>query len=290
MPAFEQVEFWTAADGARLALRRQPAAGVRRASLILLHGFGEHSGRYGHVAQWFAERGVAVYALDQRGHGRSPGTRGHIARFAQYLSDVVALRKLVAAESPGPLLLFGHSFGGLVVLRYLESGSTGVAGAVVSSPFLGVAMKVPAWKTGLARVLADVLPAIRVPTGVNPQHLSHDPDVVRAALSDPLCHVVMTPRAYREIVAAQRHALEERDRITAPLLFGIAGDDRVVSRLDIQRFAGSLAGDVTVRVYEGLFHEILNEPRRGEVFADIEPWLNRVLATAGDGREATRPR
>jgi alpha-beta hydrolase superfamily lysophospholipase len=284
MPAFEQVEFWTAGDGARLALRREPATGGRRAALILVHGFGEHSGRYAHVAQWFAARGVAVYALDQRGHGRSPGPRGHIARFAQYLSDVVALRKLVASEAPGPLLLLGHSFGGLVVLRYLESAPAGVTGAIVSCPFLAVAFKVPAWKVLIGKTLADVLPSLPFPTGINPDHLSHDAEVVRAAVSDPLCHTVMTPRAYREIMAAQQHALAERERIAVPLFFGVAGDDRVVSRLDTQRFAGSLTGDVTVRVYDGMFHEIFNEPGREAVFADLAPWLERVL----DGREATR--
>lgn len=284
MPAFDHVEFWTAGDGARLALRREPATGVRRAALILVHGFGEHSGRYAHVAQWFAARGVAVYALDQRGHGRSPGPRGHIARFAQYLSDVVALRKQVTSEAPGPLLLLGHSFGGLVVLRYLESAPAGVTGAIVSSPFLAVAFKVPAWKALLGKALADVLPSLPFPTGINPDHLSHDAAVVRAAVADPLCHTVMTPRAYREIMAAQQHALAERERIAVPLFFGIAGDDRLVARLETQRFAGSLTGDVTVRVYDGMFHEILNEPDRDAVFADIAPWLDRVL----EGREATR--
>lgn len=280
MPAFERVEFWTAADGARLALRRQRAEGERRGTLLLLHGFGEHSGRYAHVAAWLAARGIAVYAIDQRGHGRSPGPRGHIARFAQYLSDVVALRKTAAAEVPGPLLLLGHSFGGLVVLRYLEAASAGVAGAIVSSPFLGLAMRVPGWKIALGKLLADLTPALPVPTGMNLDELCHDPEVIRAARADPLCHIVMTPRAYREITAAQQQAALERDRIAAPLFFGIAGDDRIVSRLETQRFAGSLTGDVTVRVYEGMFHEILNEPRQREVFDDIAPWLDRVLGAA----------
>lgn len=278
--AFAAVEYWTTLDGARLALRREPAQASRRAALILLHGFGDHSGRYAHVAAWLAQRGIAVYALDQRGHGHSPGTRGHIARFAQYLSDVVALRKLVAAEAPGPQLMLGHSFGGLVTLRFLETAPAGIAGAIVSSPFLAVEMRVPRWKTTLGSLLADILPALPIPTGMNLGDLCTDPSVVAATQADPLYHLVMTPRAWREITAGQRHLAAEKDRIAVPLFFGLAGNDRIVSRLTSQRFAGSLAGDVTVRVYDGLFHEILNEPRQGEVFADLEPWLNRVLGRA----------
>jgi lysophospholipase len=278
MTAFERVEYWTALDGARLALRREPAAGTPRAALVLLHGFGEHSGRYGHVAAWFAARGIAVFALDQRGHGLSPGTRGHIARFAQYLSDVVALRKLVAAEAGvGPQLVLGQSFGGLVALRFLETSPAGIAGAILTSPFLAVEMKVPRWKVALANAIVDVLPSLPVPTGINLDHLCTDPAVVRAAREDPLTHTVMTPRAWRELMAAQRHVADERERVAVPLFFGLAGDDRIVSRLTTQRFAGSLAGDVAVRVYDGMFHEILNEPRRGEVFADLAPWLDRIL-------------
>ena len=277
MPAFDRVEYWTALDGARLALRREPAAGRCRAALVLLHGFGEHAGRYAHMAAWLAERGIAVFALDQRGHGASPGTRGHIARFAQYVSDVVALRKLVAAEAPGPQLLLGHSFGGLVTLRFLETDPAGLTGAIVTSPFLAIQMPVPRWKIALAHLLADVLPALPIPTGLNFDDLCTDAAVVRAAQDDPLCHTVMTPRAYRELVAAQGHVAAERERITVPLFFGLAGDDRIVSRLTTQKFAGSLAGDVTVRVYAGMFHEILNEPRQAEVMADLAPWLDRIL-------------
>jgi lysophospholipase len=281
MTAFADAQYWTASDGARLALRRAAARGERRGSLILLHGFGEHSGRYAHVAEWYAGRGIAVFALDQRGHGLSPGLRGHIARFAQYLSDIVSLRKLVAAEAPGPQLLHGQSFGGLVALRFLETSPTGVIGAVLTSPFLAVAMKVPRWKETLGNALADILPSLRVPTGINLDHLSTDPEVGRAARNDPLGHTVMTPRAYQEIKAAQRHVAEERERLRVPLFFGLAGDDRIVSRLTSQRFAGSLECDVTVRVYDGMFHEILNEPRRDEVFADLAPWLDRILEGAG---------
>jgi alpha-beta hydrolase superfamily lysophospholipase len=275
---FADVAFWTAADGARLALRRAPAAGRARGALILLHGFGDHSGRYAEVAAWFAERGISVWALDQRGHGRSPGKRGHVSRFAQFVSDVAALRKLVGGEEPAPQLLLGHSFGGTVVLRYLETAPEGVAGAIVSSPFLAVTMAVPLWKRAMARVLLDLLPAVPVATGLDVAHLSTDPAVGQAAKSDHLYHRVMTPRAYHEILQAQRAVVAEGDRITVPLLVLLAGDDRIVSRAASEAFARGLEGDVSVTVYESFFHEIFNEPQRARVYRDVERWLDHVLA------------
>ena len=280
MASFGEVDFWTAADGARLALRRERARGTRRAAIILVHGFGDHAGRYGHVAQWLADRGLAVYALDQRGQGRTPGPRGHVARFAQFLSDVAALRKLVQAEAPGPQLLLGHSFGGLVVLRYLETAPHGMAGAILSSPFVGVAMHVPRWKTVLGRALADLLPSFPVKIGVRYRDLCRDAEVGDAMKADPLCHDVMSPRAYRETMEAQAALPGEQDRISVPLLFVLAGDDRIVSTPAALGFASALRGDVTVKVYEGFFHDVLNEQERGRVFGDIEPWLARIVPAA----------
>jgi len=257
--------------------------------MVLLHGFGDHSGRYAEPAAWFAERGLAVYALDQRGHGRSPGKRGHVSRFAQFLSDVAALRKLAAQEQAGPQLLLGHSFGGAVALRYLETEPEGLAGAIVSSPFLDVAMPVPAWKRLVASALVEVLPSLPVATGLDLAHLSTDPAVGQAAKSDPLYHRVMTPRAWREIRAAQAAVRAEGRHIRVPLLLLLAGDDRLVSRPASEAFARSLAGDVTVKTYEGFYHEIFNEPHRARVFRDVEPWLDRVLSAAAPVRAGPSP-
>ncbi len=276
MSGFADVEFWTAADGARLALRRASASPAR-AALILLHGLGDHAGRHAEVAAWFSARGISVYALDQRGHGRSPGRRGHVSRFAQYLSDVAALRRLVAAEAAVPQLLLGHSFGGAVVVRYLETRPEGLAGAILSSPFLAMAKRPPGWKVALAHLVLPFRPSLPVSTGLDPAHLSTDPAVGQAARSDPLYHRVITPRAYREVLAAQRAALAEGDRIGVPLLVLLAGDDRIAERAVAERFARALRGDVTVRVYDGFFHELFNEPDRARVFRDVEPWLERIL-------------
>jgi len=204
-----------------------------------------------------------------------------VARFAQYLADVVALRKRLQGEVPGPQLLLGHSFGGLVVLRYLETAPEDLAGAICTSPFLDVAVPVPVWKRMLARATVNILPSVKVPTGLVLEHICTDPAVVEAARRDPLCHQVMTPRAYHEITAAQRALPAERFGIGVPVHVAMAGDDRIVSTPVTQTFVGSLGGPVSSRAYPGLYHEILNERERDRapVLADIAAWLDRTLGT-----------
>lgn len=279
--SWDDVASWTMPDGARLAVRRLRPDREPRATVLLVHGWGEHSGRYGHAAAWLASRGCDVTGFDHRGHGRSTGRRGDVARFAQYLADVVALRRRLQAEAPGPQVLLGHSFGGLVVLRYLETAPEDLAGAICTSPFVEVAMPVPAWKRSLGRALVNILPAVKVPTGLVLEHICTDPAVVEAARTDPLCHQVMTPRAYHEITAAQRALPAERHGIGVPLHVAMAGDDRIVSTPATQAFLARLGGPVSSRVYPGLFHEILNErePDRAPVLADIAAWLDDTLGT-----------
>jgi alpha-beta hydrolase superfamily lysophospholipase len=230
------------------------------------------------VAAWFAARGMAFFGADQRGHGQTPGRRGHVERFAQYLADLAALRKLVAAEAPGPQLLLGHSYGGFIVLRYLETAPQGLAGACLLAPFVDLYRPPAPWKVTMARLLADVLPAFPIATGLEYQAISRDAEVVKLFHDDPLCHELMTPRAYREMVANLPVLQAERGRIAVPLLFALAGEDRIVSTPAAEAFARALPGDVTIRHYPGMYHNVLHEPDQGRVFADLDPWLGRVMA------------
>jgi alpha-beta hydrolase superfamily lysophospholipase len=172
-------------------------------------------------------------------------------------------------------VLLGHSFGGLVVLRYLETAPEGLAGAVVTSPWIATAARAPAWKLALAKVLAGPLPGLGMSTGLDTASLSTDPAVGQAARSDPLYHSRMTPAAWREIQAAQAAVVAERDRVATPLLFLIAGDDRIASRAASEALARSLRAETIV--YDGMFHEILNERDRARVLADLGGWLDRLV-------------
>jgi len=277
---WQDAELWTAPDGARLAVRRMAAAGSRRATAIFVHGWGDYTGRWEHVAEWFARRGIAFYGADQRGHGQTPGRRGHVERFAQYLADLAALRKLADAESPGPQFLIGHSYGGFIVLRYLETSPQGVTGSVLLTPYVDLFGEPPRWKVVMARLLADVLPSVPIATGLEYDAISRDPDVVRVFRDDPLCHERMTPRAYREMMTNLAILLDEKDRIAGPLYVALAGDDRIVSSAAAAAFARTLPGDVTIREYPGMYHNLLHEPDRDRVFTDLDGWLSAALTRA----------
>ena len=247
-----------------------------RAALLVSHGLGEHAGRYSTLAADLVARGVSVYAPDHRGHGRSPGRRGHVGGFAELVADFEAFRRHVAADlAPGlPVFLLGHSLGGLVAIRHLEEHpEAGYAGAVLSAPLLGVALRPPAWKTSLAGLLSRLLPSLRLRNGVDAADLSTDDAVVAAYRADPLVHPWITPRLYTEIQAAMRTAVERRDRIRLPLLFVIPGEDRIVLAEAAEEFARGVRCEAEVRRFPGFRHESLNERERAVVVAGIAEWM-----------------
>jgi alpha-beta hydrolase superfamily lysophospholipase len=277
MAGWASPEIFEAPDGAKLSIRREAARGAPRGSIVFVHGWGDYTGRWTEQAAWFAERGLHVVGIDLRGHGRTPGTRGHVDRFAQYLSDLAAVRKLAAAEAPGPQLLLGHSFGGFIVLRYLETAPPRVAGAIALTPYVDLYTAPAAWKVKMARAIVDILPRLPIPTGLAYKEISKDPEIVERFHRDPLCHQKMTPRAYTEAMHNLEVLQTERDRIHAPLFIALAGEDHIVSTPAAAQFAHGIGGDVRVRTYDGMYHNILHEPDCDRVYADLAPWLDETL-------------
>ena len=265
----------SAADGTRLHALRWPVERPR-AALLLSHGLGEHAGRYAPLARDLAPRGIEVHALDHRGHGRSGGARAYVARFSRYVDDFEAFRRQVAGGLPAglPVFLLGHSLGGLIALRWLEAHPhTGLAGAILSAPLLGIAKEAARWKTALSGVLSTLLPRLPIHNEIDPSELSGDPAYVRSYREDPLVHARITPRLYTEMVAAMGEAVAEKDRLPRPLLFLVPGADSIVREEETLRLAESLAGDVTIRRYPGFRHESLNEVERARPVGDVVEWM-----------------
>ncbi|MBX6362232.1 MAG: alpha/beta hydrolase [Gemmatimonadetes bacterium] len=251
-----------------------------RAAIIIVHGLGEHSGRYDEFAAAMAAYGFSSYALDLRGHGSSEGRRGHVPRFEILLQELDRFRREVQGlVDPGcPLVLVGHSLGGLVALRYLEEYDAPFRAAVIISPWLGTAMPVPRWKTAVAAVASRFLPALPFSTRLRGRDLSHDQVIVDAYDSDPLVHDTITPRLFTEVSNAMDLVVQRAERLRVPLLFLLAGDDRVVDTGRSLAFARSLAAHaVTVRVYPGRYHEVLNEVDRHAVRVELRDWLAKHL-------------
>ena len=245
--------------------------------VLIVHGWSDHLGRWEWPAEQLRAAGYTVYLLDLRGHGRSAGRRGHIERFSQYLADIHSFRREVMARHDLPTVLFGHSFGGALVLRYLETDpDLPVKGAVVSNPWLAVAFGIPVWKALLADVLSHYGRTIPFRAGIKPGALSRDLEVGRAFKRDPLVHDRMTPGAWREIQALQRLVVRDAERIQLPILFLVSGHDRIVDREATLELARTLSADVSIQHYPEMFHEIFNDPEKQKPMSDVLEYLKEI--------------
>ncbi len=254
-----------------------------RAIVMIAHGLGEHSGRYEELAHDFARAGLSTYALDHRGHGRSDGRRGHARRFVRYIHDFERFRRRVvgAAGPVVPLIFLGHSLGGLILIRYLQEYiAVPARGAVFSAPALGHAVEVPQWKERLAQVLYYVAPALPMSTGLDPQYLSHDSQIIEAYERDTLVHDRITPRLYGEIQREVEVAFQKAGRLRLPILMLIPSSDKIARPDLMQSFAAAVDGARRAKVitYPGLYHEILNETTRSSVVADLLGWIERHIS------------
>jgi alpha-beta hydrolase superfamily lysophospholipase len=248
-----------------------------RAAIIWMGGWSDHRTRWRAAAERLREAGYAVYLVDQRGQGDSGGPRGHLSRFSQLLGDLQAVRRLVRLDGRWPQILLGHSFGGLVVLRYLEmQPSDPVAAAVLSGPWLATALRVPLAKRVAARLLADLWPTCRFGLGLDARDLAHDPAVGASYDADPAVHHVMTPGAWHEIRWAQRVVPADGARIECPLLFQLAGADRIVDAGAARDFAATLRTPLEVRWYLESCHELLLDADREQVMQDLIGFLGQV--------------
>jgi alpha-beta hydrolase superfamily lysophospholipase len=267
-----------APDGAALAFDAFDVAGADLA-LLVLPGWSDHAGRYAGLAERLRAARLATYVLDLRGHGRSAGRRAHLTRFSQLLGDLQAFRRAVRQRSNAPQVLLGHGFGGLVVLRYLETQPPdALHAAIVTSPFLGPAEAVPLWKQLASRVGADLWPTMPLALGRDPDHISRDPAVSAAYAVDPAVARHFTAGAWRETQWAQRAVVADGHRIECPLLFLLAGEDRLVDAHLARAFADGLRGPVEVRWHPEMYHELLTDPQRDRVINDLLAFLSERAA------------
>lgn len=249
-------------------------AGDPSGVLLLSHGIGEHSGRYGSVVDTLVPDGWAVYGLDHRGHGRSGGPRTHVRRYGDLLEDFEAFRRHVAARHPGlPPFLLGHSLGGQIALAYALRHQDRLAGLVLSAPALA-SDTVPAPLVPVLALVAKVLPTLR-PVGIDDSAISSDPAVVADYRADPLVHHGKPTLALGAAIYAQMDTLPPRAaELRLPLLVQHGTDDRLTDPAGTRRLdEASGSPDTTVRWYEGLWHEIYHEPGRDAPLADLRHWL-----------------
>lgn len=250
-----------------------------RATVLLAHGLGEHSGRYGHVAESLAGRGISTLAPDHPGHGRSPGRRCHIAAFEAFYPALDALRDEIEASYPGlPCFLIGHSMGGLIAGNFLLTRQHRFAGAAFSAAAFALPRPPGAVATVINRVLAALIPTLGV-LQLDAGAVSRDAQVVRRYRQDPLVHGGKISAALLvALFAAMRALAAGRAALTLPVLV-MHGDGDVMTPVSGSRHfhEGVSSADRSLRIYPGLYHEIFNEPERAQVLSELGEWLEARL-------------
>ena len=261
-------------DGTALSVTDWPVA-VPRAYVLLVHGLGEHAGRYGHVAAWLNARGFAVRAYDPAGHGASDGARGGMRTDTQLLDHLATVFAATTREAQGrPVILLGHSLGGLLVAAAVAAGRVRPQALVMSSPALAVRMA--AWQRAVVGWLPRVAPDLTLGNGLQPRYLSHDANVVEAYIDDPLVHDRISARLGAFVATTGEEVLLAAPRWDVPTLLLYAGDDFLVDPSGSDRFAAlAPPAMVDARRFADLYHEIFNEVDSAPVFATLDEWLNR---------------
>ena len=268
------VDRFATRDGTSLLLRRWPSeAGPAWASVLLVHGLAEHSGRWNHVGRHLAGAGLDVEAMDLRGFGASSGRRAWVDRWSQFHDDIEERLVAVRDATDAPVALYGHSMGGLVALGYVLDGRAQPDALVLSAPAIDAS--IPAWKRALAQVLGRVAPTMRMANGLDHDDLCRVPAVVAAYGPDPLNVHTSTVGFGLRAFGEQRRVSAAVGRLSLPTLVIHGAEDRIVPVAASERLEGRPG--VTRRVYPGIRHELHNEPEGPAILDDIVAWLRDHL-------------
>ena len=254
--------------------------GESTAVLLIVHGLAEHSGRYMNVVNHFVPLGYAVYGVDHVGHGKSSGTRVYVERFEDYTDTLKIYFDMVRHWHPEkPVFLVGHSMGGLIGAVYLLDYQAELTGAVLSGPAVKVHDTVSSAFIFVGKLISVLMPKLGL-IGLEAEGVSRDPAVVQAYVNDPLvCRGKVTARLSAELVKAIRRVAAEATKITLPILILQGSADRLVDPKGAQMLYDAVNSvDKTIKIYDGLYHEVYNEPEHGQVLGDVKAWLETHLS------------
>lgn len=267
-----------AADGARLYTRRWTPDGHAKATVCLLHGVCEHSGRYERIADFLTGGGYAVSSFDFRGHGRSSGRRGD-ARFEPTLRDVHDLVERERARiAGGGIFLYGQSLGGLVALAYALDRRPALDGIVAAAPALRTKLREQRLKVLVAMSLGRMVPSLSLRPGLDPAKLMRDASVLEERSRDPLVHDRVSAGLARDALLAADRVLRDARDLSIPLLLVHGDADEINSLRGSEEMFQKVRGDRTLKVYEGVRHHPHNDPDRDRIFRDVISWLDAHVA------------
>lgn len=252
-----------------------------KALIVLVHGLGDHTGRFARVGKVMTEAGYVLAGFDLRGHGKSGGARGHASSLEAFMQDIRQFVQLMKQRYPDlPQFLYGHSLGGLLSLAYAIQYGAGFKGVMVTSAGLRSALQEQKAKVAMVRLLGSILPAMTMPSGLDPATISRDPDVVQAYINDPLVHYSTSLGFGKAALNAIDLCFARAGQFPAPLLIMHGKADKLTYPSGSEEFAKLVdaAGcDVTLKLWDDLYHELHNEPEKMEVFKFMVEWLDKHL-------------
>jgi acylglycerol lipase len=267
---------WKSCNGFDLYARSWEPDGKPKAVIMLVHGHGEHAARYEHVAAALTEKGYALLGFDLCGHGKSGGPRGHAESFDALMDDIAAFSQQVDQRYPGlPSFLYGHSMGGNLVINYALRRKPELRGVIATGPWLKLAFDTPGYQLTFLRLISSIARGFSLHSPVNANNLTHDETAARAYAKDPMVHDIISARLLLMIHDSGLWALEHAAEFSLPLLLMHGAADPITSAKASQEFAEKAGDKVTFKLWDGLYHEIHNEPEKAEVFKVMLDWLGK---------------
>lgn len=246
--------------------------------ICFIHGIGEHGGRYKSWAERFNKNNIGFFIIDLRGHGKSQGKRGHMPSLNYVLDDIEMFLQYVKSENENiPVILYGHSMGGNILLNYLLRRNPDVLSAISTSPWIRLPFKVPAIKVVLAKIGSKLFPSMQQATGLIIEQISHDKEVIKAYEEDKLNHDKISARTFMELYFSGLAMVFQSKKITLPLLMMHGTGDAITLAKATEEFARHGNDNITCKLWDGCFHELHNEPEKEDVFEFIMNWINKLV-------------
>ena len=248
-----------------------------KALVVIVHGMGEHSGRYEHVAQKLTDNNFGVIAFDHFGHGKTTGKRGHNPGFDYVLESVTKLiEKAKEVFGNKPMFLYGHSMGGNTVINYTLRKEHNLQGTISTSPFLRLAFEPPAWKLSLGKIMQKIAPSITLGNELDANDVSRDPVEVQKYVDDPLVHDKVSPNFSLSFIDAGEWAIDNASSLKTPMLLLHGTGDKIIDYKGTEAFANN-SSKASLKLYEGGYHELQNDLCKEEMLQDVVNWLNSQL-------------
>ena len=270
---------WRAHDDLQIfAQAWEPTMPRPKSVVCLVHGLGEHTLRYAHVAEALGREGYILFGADLRGHGRSGGARGHLSSIEDFMKDIDISLEQARLRYPGlPIILYGHSLGGIQVLNYGLTRKPNIKGVLATSPGLHTALEKQYLKVIMAKMLGSLLPTTSLVSGLDPKNLSHDEKVVQAYINDPLVHDKITFGFGKIMTGVTGWVLSHANEFSLPLLLMHGKADMIAFPSSSIEFAAAVKEKCTLVLWDDAYHELHNEVEKEEVFKTMTVWMDARL-------------